>query len=340
MDTPKFTELPNIPNGPKGCAWSVWNKIHEEQVADGKKDMLGTLNHLTPAVVAAAAAEIKTGSRAALNWGLDAYTYVGFHRQKLEFKAIDARVLEGVHFYANDDQITFNTQISSQWDGVCHFGHQKTGCYYNGITHEEMQQPREQRPSSVDGWTKAGGIAGRGVLLDYARWAQEHGVKYSPASATEITINALEKVAAWEGVTFTAGDILLFRTGWLRWHNDADDETRIRLTRDKHENVGVAASEATAAWIWDHRLAGVAADNPTLESWPPNETSPINVDHNNAVLHEYMLTMLGCPIGELWDLEALSELCASSKRWSFFLTSAPINIRGCIATPANAMAVL
>jgi hypothetical protein len=107
----------------------------------------------------------------------------------------------------------------------------------------------------------------------------------------------LEKVAAWEGVTFTAGDILLVRTGWLRWHNDADDETRIRLTRDKHENVGVAASEATAAWIWyawkksrlhpfvfhlksnqtprDHRLAGVAADNPTLESWPPNETSPV-----------------------------------------------------------------
>jgi hypothetical protein len=129
MDTPKFTELPNIPNGPKGCAWAVWNKIHEEQVGDGKKDMLGTLNHLTPAVVAAAAAEIKTGSRAALkyvslnilltpynakleadsrgekSWGLDAYTYVGFHRQKLEFKAIDARVLEGVHFYANDDQV-------------------------------------------------------------------------------------------------------------------------------------------------------------------------------------------------------------------------------------------
>src|SRR6187402_1294363 len=103
MDTPKFTELPNIPNGPKGCAWDVWNKIHKEQVGDGEKDMLGTLNHLTPAVVAAAAAEIKTGARAALkyvsqnippapyyakleadfegqkSWGLDAYTYVGFH---------------------------------------------------------------------------------------------------------------------------------------------------------------------------------------------------------------------------------------------------------------------
>lgn len=100
------------------------------------------------------------------------------------------------------------------------------------------------------GWSKAGGIVGRGVLLDYARWAQQHGVKYSPASPFEITVDVLEKIATWEGVTFTAGDILLVRTGWLRWHDHADDETKIRLTRDKHEWMGVVASEATAAWIW------------------------------------------------------------------------------------------
>lgn len=194
----------------------------------------------------------------------------------------------------------------------------------------------------------------------------------------------MEKVAAWEGVTFTAGDILLVRTGWLRWHDDADDETRIRLTKDKHENVGVAASEATAAWIWyawkksrlhpfvfpsqsfgvgralkSNQTPGITA----LPAWQQitqrlslghlmeqvllvslhndlilNHYS--NTDHKDAVLHEYLLAMLGCPIGELWDLEALSELCASNNRWSFFLTSAPINIRGCIATPANALAVL
>jgi hypothetical protein len=87
-------------------------------------------------------------------------------------------------------------------------------------------------------------------LLDFAAWAKEQGIEYCPASAYKITTTVLEKVALWEGVSFAAGDILIVRTGWLAWHDQADDETKIRLTRDKHENVGVEASESTAAWIW------------------------------------------------------------------------------------------
>jgi hypothetical protein len=68
MDTPKFSSLPNIPGGPKGCAWAVWNEIHEKRTGTKEKDILGTLNHLTPAVVAKAAAEIKVGERVALKY--------------------------------------------------------------------------------------------------------------------------------------------------------------------------------------------------------------------------------------------------------------------------------
>jgi hypothetical protein len=45
------------------------------------------------------------------------------------------------------------------------------------------------------------------------------------------------------------------------------------------------------------------------------------------------------PIGELWDLEALAEMCEKEKRWAFFLASAPLNVPGGIATPPNALAV-
>lgn len=34
------------------------------------------------------------------------------------------------------------------------------------------------------------------------------------------------------------------------------------------------------------------------------------------------------PIGELWDLEKLAEVCAAEKRWTFMLTSAPNNVTG------------
>jgi len=67
MDVPRFSELPNIPGGPKGCAWDIWNKAHEDRTGKkGEKDWSGTLHHLTPEVVAAAGKEIQTGERVTL----------------------------------------------------------------------------------------------------------------------------------------------------------------------------------------------------------------------------------------------------------------------------------
>jgi hypothetical protein len=47
----------------------------------------------------------------------------------------------------------------------------------------------------------------------------------------------------------------------------------------------------------------------------------------------------GTPIGEMWDLEALSELCEKEKRWSFFLTSAPLHVKGGVGSPPGAIAI-
>ena len=45
------------------------------------------------------------------------------------------------------------------------------------------------------------------------------------------------------------------------------------------------------------------------------------------------------PIGELWDLKALAAQCERSNRWSFLLTSAPLNVPGVIGSPPNMLAV-
>jgi hypothetical protein len=45
-------------------------------------------------------------------------------------------------------------------------------------------------------------------------------------------------------------------------------------------------------------------------------------------------------MGELWDLEKLSGMCAKNKRYTFFLSSAPLNVSGAITTPANAIAIM
>ena len=49
--------------------------------------------------------------------------------------------------------------------------------------------------------------------------------------------------------------------------------------------------------------------------------------------------MWGMPIGEMWDLEELAEECKRQKRWSFFVTSSPLNVTGGVASPPNAIAV-
>ena len=56
---PDYDDLPDVKDMPKGCAWGVFDK-------SGKKDIFGTLNHLTPGVVKAAAAEVKSGEHVSL----------------------------------------------------------------------------------------------------------------------------------------------------------------------------------------------------------------------------------------------------------------------------------
>ena len=45
-------------------------------------------------------------------------------------------------------------------------------------------------------------------------------------------------------------------------------------------------------------------------------------------LHEVLLGGWGCPIGEMFDLEELAEVCRRESRWSFFISSVPLKVRG------------
>lgn len=58
-----------------------------------------------------------------------------------------------------------------------------------------------------------------------------------------------------------------------------------------------------------------------------------------AVLHPYFLSLFGMPIGELWDLSRLSAYCQKTGRYSFFLTSAPMNVSCLVGSPPNALAI-
>jgi hypothetical protein len=56
-------------------------------------------------------------------------------------------------------------------------------------------------------------------------------------------------------------------------------------------------------------------------------------------MHETLLSGFGLPIGELFDLENLAQECKRQARWTFFVTSQPLNVVGGVGSPPNALAI-
>ncbi|CAK4033290.1 hypothetical protein MYCGRDRAFT_92237 [Lecanosticta acicola] len=315
---PPFDALPQIPSQPQGSLWTFF----------GAQDELGTLNLLTPRLIAhTAATEIKTGRHIQLDWCLsENVQFPAFGRRKFTQKVI-AGAGKHVGF---DDEVTFNTQSGSQWDGFKHFGHQKTRMYYNGLSHDEALRSTR---NGIHRWCENGGIVGRGVLVDWLRWYEKtRGSPPSPVSRHEIPVADLEECLKWQGTTMRPGDILLVRSGYTRWHNLATEAERRKGTQEQALSIGLENNERSVRWLYDHHFAAVAGDTMAFEAWPPPWKS-------GWVLHEWLLVQWGTPIGELWNLEELSEMCEREQRWTYFLTSAPLHVKGGVGSPPGAIAI-
>jgi len=77
---------------------------------DGVQDQIGTINLLTPEVVANAAKEVKAGISVVLNWPLNRLHEPGFGRIQTEHKFIDWRTKGSHPFFSYDDELRINTQ--------------------------------------------------------------------------------------------------------------------------------------------------------------------------------------------------------------------------------------
>ncbi|KAK5268416.1 hypothetical protein LTR96_006123 [Exophiala xenobiotica] len=290
MALPDFDNLPPVEGLPKGCAWGVFDK-------DGQKDTLGTLNLLDRETVLNAAHELKLGDSVSLNWAINAIHKPGFNRAPLDHKHIDFYPTDSVHGF--DDEVHFNTQCGSQWDSLCHYGHQASGLFYNGAkpTVEKLKTSPGSLPT-LDHWQKRGGLVGRGVLLDYRAYAEAHGVKYSPYERHEISVQDLDAVAKFQGIEFRSGDILIVRTGYTEQllTDDADAQAALLGT---HQAVGVAGNEDTARWIWNHHFAAVAGDTLAFEVFPPTSGGIQNLETPRHVVTLIGLGTIGISFAAL-----------------------------------------
>jgi kynurenine formamidase len=155
-------------------------------------------------------------------------------------------------------------------------------------------------------------------------------------SSTLITREQLGACLKWEKAHVEPGDILLVRTGWLRWYlEEATPEQRQRMAGDYMAGdlvyPGLGPAQEMVEYLWNLHVAAAAADNPGLDAWPPTP--------ERGWMHFHLLPLLGIPIGELWYLEDLAADCAQDGVYEFMLTSAPLNIPGGVGSPPNALAI-
>jgi len=309
-----------------------------------REEGLGRLVLLTPDVVASAAGQcIKSGRRVTLGWELTKLDIANFGRQPCRHEIVS--LLDGMAF---DDIYTFNPQQSSQWDGLRHFSapfptetKPTQRLLYGGVTPGEVVEKGNDR-IGLQHWAKEG-ICGRGVLLDYALYAERRGIEYSTFSDHSIPLSVLLEIASEANLSFRRGDILFVRIGvtkeWDTMMSEADKKAYAQCLRPQH--AGVEGTDEMLRWIWDSGFAAVASDAISFELYPPKTSYPREdgEELQGRFMHEYLLAGWGMPIGELFDLEALSELCQQENRWDFFVASAPLNMPGGVSSPPNCIAI-
>ena len=318
MDLPNYNDLPVFEKTEERHAWGAF----------GDGDELGTINLLTPERVLAASRLVRKGSVINLSLTLDTprTLYHGETRSGYRHNMI-------VNRGGRDDTLdNFALQGSSQWDSLRHIRYREFG-YWGGLQDEDVDN---RGLLGIEKWAQHG-IVGRGVLIDAARYHERSGEPLDPTSKTTIDGTAIEAIARFQSVDLQQGDVLLLRTGWLRWFlalSDEDKEAlrgRLNPGEDGLDMPGLDPSAATAAWLWDHRIAAIAADNPALEA--------LRVDPEVGFQHRRLIALQGMAVGELWDLEGLSEDCALDGIYEFMLVSAPLNIPGGVGSPPNAYAI-
>lgn len=303
---PRYQQLPIADGTDMRHAWTVF----------GPDDQMGTLNFLTPERRQAATRSVRAGLTFGLALPLDAFVSPPYGRAPLQHEVYAAN-----GFSWGDSITSLDTQSSSQWDGLLHVSHTELG-FYGGRAPQDLQVS----PLGIDAWARTG-IIGRGVLVDVAHhWGTTDALK-----GRALTVPELHEMLDAQGVELRAGDILCLRFGWPGAYRSLEEDRRAEyMSRPSCD--GMSAAALTAEILWDMQIAAVVADNPTVESQPG--------DRRAGFLHHRLLTMLGMPLGEMFDLDALAAHCRAHGSWDFLFTAVPWYLAGGVASPANAVAVV
>jgi kynurenine formamidase len=295
----------------------------------GPDDEIGTLNYITPETIAEAARLVTAGKVFALGIPLDRNGPQSGTRQRFnpihtmfrdggDRPRTPAQVAEMQGYGGSDDWIVMPLQCVTQWDSLAHIFYE--GKMWNGYDADLVTSSGAAR-NSIDKTKDK--IAGRGVLLDVARYKGVRALE--PGYA--ISVADLEGTAAAEKVEVKRGDILLVRTGHMSRYLDRNDWRYFDL--DPFPGISIHATP----WLHARQIAAIASDNYAVEVRPSELPAFRNPFHVLAIPN------MGLTLGEIFFLEELAADCAADGRWAFLLAAPPLPVVRGVGTPINPYAL-
>jgi kynurenine formamidase len=293
----------------------------------GADDELGTLNHITPEKIVAAARLVRQGRIFSLAIPFDSngpQSGFGGRSNPLHFMLQDGGdIASGAQDFVPglrwcDDVVTMPLQCATQWDALAHI-------YFDGKMYNdrgpELVNSSGAKANSID--KARDKIVSRGILLDIPRYRGKDWLEPGEAIYPE----DLDGAAGRAGVVVERGDIVLIRTGQI---------AQVRAEGSWGTYAGGSApglSLTVADWLATHEIAGYATDTWGTEVIP-NETADVF-----QPLHCVAIVNMGMLVGEIFDLEALADDCAQDGIYEFMFVAPPLPITGAVGSPINPQAI-
>jgi kynurenine formamidase len=294
---------PQMKKWQKGKGWGwVW----------GKEDEVGALNEMTDASRLAALQLAKQGKVYDLGVLYDRTSYKWPGHSPGEI--ISFRTPEGVKrqrdlpALVNDNPtktawhscaLFINDNVATQIDGLGHVTAGEDNHWYNGFKEEDWGGnwgPRKCDASTIPP------IVGRGVMVDVASYKEVDALPSYYVIAVEDLEGALHK----QNVEIRPGDVVLIRTGTLRFWGESGNDAEGLIA--KHDSAGINLE--AAKWLVEQKGAMlIGSDTSGLEYVPrPEDTAAYRAQYKSFIpVHNYLLIQQGVHIGEFQNLEGLSR---------------------------------
>jgi kynurenine formamidase len=295
----------------------------------GPDDEVGALNYLTAAEVLRGVQHIKSGAVFTLQrligdpkgdpvWPGRSPAEKTMVLDESSWDGADAPQFPGGLHYADDKIVAF-LQGSTQYDALGHVWY--GGQIWNGY----------DARTTVGGLDKASvapiaerGVAGRGILLDMARFRGKDNLD----KAETFTHEDLMACAESQGVTIEKHDILIIRTNFLKLFFEQGE-----AFYEGFCEPGLVYSPELVSWFQDMEVPNLVTDTIANE---------VTTDPNTGAalpLHCALMRNLGVTLTEICDLEKLAASCAEDGQYTFFYVAAPLKVNQASGSPVNPVAI-